>query len=558
MKSSANTKAGVTARKDSAPAGAADAFSFLEQRKRRRFLLKVVAVLVVLTLAWEVGWPKLHSRSVSSRARARKAHLNRRGEGRGESWVLPKRWRDGAAGATTGDDLPVCKRVLLFEFSGTHGFGSEIMLYLRAQVVAQKLGYVFLSNDEHWNYGSLSEYFLPRQIHCRPSPDWFLRDAPGVVPLGAKRWTSEDRVWFGRELLDKADDWTRDELLDPDAMTELKVAKYGRILPEGATLPDQLEEVFVDFAAAAKELFSRPNDQLATMIRSQRMELGLGTGGLRNRKNSPTWGGNRRTGDTKRPAVEDVHEDDHDFDEAGGAERSDRGPLIGTYFRLDKSNVAPVLGAGSRAGDFSLAIEGATDAVRRLSKSSLQSPGYSRSRGHVFPSHATPTLVVMTSEDDVVPALLSDPKVSDTFAVTRTSSVPMASLVQWQDLLKLELADYDGKPAKLKKGDHGHHDASKILKTWNQAVFNALPHSLRVHLTRYFLRDLITLSLYADAFVVSGASHVGRLAMLIGAEDAVAGPRDISGKGLGGRIRSVDTPWYPTSSPEALFEQQRS
>jgi hypothetical protein len=30
--------------------------------------------------------------------------------------------------------------------------------------------------------------------------------------------------------------------------------------------------------------------QLAIMIRRQRMELGLGEGGLRHRKNSPTWG----------------------------------------------------------------------------------------------------------------------------------------------------------------------------------------------------------------------------------------------------------------------------
>lgn len=45
---------------------------------------------------------------------------------------------------------------------------------------------------------------------------------------------------------------------------------------------------------------------------------------------------------------------------------------------------------------------------------------------------------------------------------------------------------------------------ARILKEFDQTVFNSLPRSLRVFLTRYFLRDLTTLALYADAFLIAG------------------------------------------------------
>lgn len=160
-------------------------------------------------------------------------------------------------------------------------------------------------------------------------------------------------MWFSRELLSKADDWFRyvrghhrsslccllinvaphsDETLDSDSLAEIRAGHTGLILPEGDTLHPSLEEVFVDFSSALKDLW-KPNDELAIMIRRQRIELGVGEGGLRNRKNSPTWGGNRRHGEKgERKNVEDVEdEEEHDFEEAGGAERADRGPVIGAH-----------------------------------------------------------------------------------------------------------------------------------------------------------------------------------------------------------------------------------
>jgi hypothetical protein len=44
--------------------------------------------------------------------------------------------------------------------------------------------------------------------------------------------------------------------------------------------------------------------------------------------------------------------------------------------------------------------------------------------------------------------------------------------------------------------------------------------------------------------------------MLIAGEDAIVGPREISGSGLGGRVRSVDGWWFPSSVVGALWEDE--
>jgi hypothetical protein len=81
-----------------------------------------------------------YQRRVSYLSRQRKARLS----GVGESFVLPKRWRDYDAGDLTipvgEESLPECKRVLLYVFKGWWGFASEINIYLRAAVIANKLG----------------------------------------------------------------------------------------------------------------------------------------------------------------------------------------------------------------------------------------------------------------------------------------------------------------------------------------------------------------------------------------------------------------------------------
>ncbi|CEQ39496.1 SPOSA6832_01040, partial [Sporobolomyces salmonicolor] len=342
------------------------------------------------------------------------------------------------------------------------------------------------------------------------------RLAPGggsrrTVSGSAGRWKTRRTSGFGASLFSRLFSLAnvhlfqrnfREEMLDPSAIAELRSRQLGHILPEGETLPPALEEVFADFSAALKEVW-RPNHQLAVLIRKQRMELGLGGGGLRHRKHSPTWGGNRRQGgDGSSPtaaelAEEEEYEQEYEF---GVAERSDRGPVVGVHLsglkaRLDLAQFG--LAASSRAGNLSAAFEGASDAVRRLSHASIAAPSYSRSRPTIFPPTARPTLVALTSNASLFSDFAAD-QAALPFDVLRTSSPPYEDLRRWNDVLRLELTEDIAPP----KGDAG-----TLMKEFNQNVWNKdLPRALQIYLARYFVRDLTTLSQFADAFVVSGMS----------------------------------------------------
>lgn len=77
---------------------------------------------------------------------------------------------------------------------------------------------------------------------------------------------------------------------------------------------------------------------------------------------------------------------------------------------------------------------------------------------------------------------------------------------------------------------------TKLSAGYNQAAFNALPLLERVVHTQAFVRDLTIIAREADAAVMSGASNVGRLAMLLAGKEAVVGPLDEAEKSLGGRM----------------------
>lgn len=180
------------------------------------------------------------------------------------------------------------------------------------------------------------------------------------------------------------------------------------------------------------------------MIRRQRMELGLGEGGLRHRKNSPTWGvrllflpfsfsqthpltssrqGNRRHGTSRdRVAVEEVEdEEDHDYEEAGGAERSDRGPVIGAHLGSLKDKRKEVRLGGVKRGTaigWSASIEGevlisSTQSFDRCSE---------RAKLTSFPLPLGAGKQASTKLCYVSPNRLSPPPV--THAVTPLSSLP--------------------------------------------------------------------------------------------------------------------------------------
>ncbi|GAA5900075.1 uncharacterized protein JCM6883_006084 [Sporobolomyces salmoneus] len=513
----------------------------------------VKTILIALVLfAILHFYPSSSSSGRGTTTTAKTTHEERKRmmQGSGEAWILPKKWRESENGSLEGGEtLPECKRVMLFKFSNTHGFSSELLHYLRSLVIGQKLGYTVLADDSQWNYGSLSEYFLPRFVYCRPPNDWY--DESKAVRLGTKRWQSKDRVWVGREMEREMDEWIREEMLDQSASVNPSTATTTKdateILPEGETLPPSLEEVYTDFEGVLKEVW-RPNHELAVLIRKQRMELGLGGGGLRHRKNSPNWGGRQRKGD--RSTNQDSSTEEEDFEqeyELSIAERSDRGPVIGVHLSPPKPSLSLTsYGLSSRAkvGNLSAVFEGVGDAVKRLSrrKNLIENPGYSRSRPTLFPESSTSTLVTLTQSDELFQKF-EEETISNKGGgggidqlynlVQTTKSLPVEDLKQrWNEVGGLE----------------------KILKEWDQGVWNeGLPRRLKVELTRYFVRDLTTLSRFADAFIVSGSSPTGVLAILLGGEEGAIGPRDFEGGSFGGRVRSIDGHWIPTSSVKTLY-----
>lgn len=248
--------------------------------------------------------------------------------------------------------------------------------------------------------------------------------------------------------------------------------------------------------------------KLAILIRKQRMELGLGGGGLRHRKNSPNWGGRRKAGDKAPSPADDALEEEYEQEyELGVAERSDRGPVIGVHLVDPKPHLslAPYgLSSSAKVGNLSAVYEGANDAVRRLSHASIASPGYSRSNPTIFPSTATSTLVALTSNTSLFNTFSSASSSSAfPFNIVKTSPPPLEDLKnRWNDILRLELTEDISAPK-------GSGDTGKLLKEWDQKVWNKdVPRALKIELTRYFVRDLTTLSKFADAFIVSGKPHI--------------------------------------------------
>ncbi|GAA5935417.1 hypothetical protein JCM3775_006268 [Rhodotorula graminis] len=533
-----------------------------------RLAIRVIAAALALFLVLHYAPALLSSSSSSSssstsrlspsalahHARERKALR----QGAPESWVLPRKWRDVRPGdgdvVVNGETLPACKRVMLFRMGDQHGFSSEMLHYARALVVANKLGYALLADDAQWNYGALSDYFVPRLVHCRPPEDWFSTGA--ATRVGTRRWQGQDRVWLGRETEPQVDEWIRDEMLDPNDLDDLRARKFApgtTVLPEGETLPSAFEEVFSDFAAALKEVW-RPNQELAALVRKQRMELGLGGGGLRHRKHSPTWGGNRRKGAAPVDTSQDDEEQDREAWELGVAERADRGPVVGLHLggpkpslSLSLFGLSPPPGAAAAAssfhvGDPSAPLAAAHDATRRLTHASSASPSYSRVRPTLFPPGTTATLVALTANSSAFDELAARPE-SVEFNVVRTSAPASDELARWDGVFGNGGAS---------SGEGG--GADRLLSEWDQKRWNdEVPRGLKVLLARHFARDLTTLSLYADAFIVSAASPTGRLALLLSGEEGAVGPRDFHGGSFGGRVRSVDAWWSPTARVQAVL-----
>lgn len=224
------------------------------------------------------------------------------------------------------------------------------------------------------------------------------------------------------------------------------------------------------------------------------------------------------------------------------------------------------------SGNLTVYVEAAHDAYRRLVPSSYPplspSPSPSVER---FSPYAPPTLLVITAEPDIPLRLRRDVALADPWDIVQSPAVEVRAEGEGVERLREEgpEAGAAGRSkayaAGVAAGGASGSDKDKMVKVvvspnnnnnnkkkpaaarrltrtrtrraapatltldvgYTQQAFNALPLLERVAHTQAFVRDLTVLVNEADAAVVSGASNVGRLAMLcVGASRAQDSPRN--------------------------------
>ncbi|SCV67890.1 BQ2448_5501 [Microbotryum intermedium] len=89
--------------------------------------------------------------------------------------------------------------------------------------------------------------------------------------------------------------------------------------------------------------------------------------------------------------------------------------------------------------------------------------------------------------------------------------------------------------------------------TFIQYSFNRIPLKARVASARALVRDLILAAKETDATVVTMGSNLGRLSSQIAGVEAMLGPPAKEVQHAGGRIRSLDTPWFPTTWADGIW-----
>lgn len=138
-----------------------------------------------------------------------------------------------------------------------------------------------------------------------------------------------------------------------------------------------------------------------------------------------------------------------------------------------------------------------------------------------------PLLVVMTAESGIVESLI-ELDTEQEFEIVLSPS---------EDFTPAEQSEFD------RIFRNGTSTTRSLRSRWTQKDFLKASPGLRLALTRQLVAELIVYSKYADAFVVSGNSNMGRLALLIAGEEGAMGPP--GHRATGGRVRSIDVPWYP-------------
>ncbi|KAL8290071.1 hypothetical protein RQP46_003010 [Phenoliferia psychrophenolica] len=434
--------------------------------------------------------------------------------------VVPIPWREvepaveeASLDEAADESLPVCTRTILYKFGnmqGRHGFGSEVAILLRAAAVARHFSYTLLLDDSEWNYGSWTSYFDPPILSCTPPPEGSVHRKPMVTSTAdlashslTPAWTKVPHIVWHRDV-DGLDALALNLWTDREQLEELHKADAtpaSTPLSPEATLPEVFWKIFGVEEAVLRDLW-KPDEALRQSMSVLEEQLGVAQDGEEGVSQAVDAGDvtiamHVRLGD-KWMEVDNI------------------GP---SAYTDEKGTVHPsshrAVGPGLHSEAITTYLVAARESVSRVLATNDVDPDEggdrSRTRRGEEDWKGRPTLVIMSDDPEAWKDFRKDERARE-FRVVGTAAVKKARAVE--------------DPAK------------PVVGGFNELDFNQLPIAERIALTRDFVRDVTVLSTKADALVVSASSNVGRLmALLCGAEKAIQQ----------GRVRSVDTRWFPTA-----------
>ncbi|KZV80890.1 hypothetical protein EXIGLDRAFT_780389 [Exidia glandulosa HHB12029] len=399
-----------------------------------------------------------------------------------------------------------CSCVVLRRFDEpNNGFGSEYNVYLHAKALENDMRWTVVRDTREWIYGDLDDIFVPPTYNCSLPSDIFDVNARRPVPpwreFGDPGWRQATRLVITRKMdhIREMVKLVREHGVERDPMDELvRKMKLWTLdaehitLPYGESVPRGEEKAFrAQAAVIAKEWV--PTERMQAQIDRLRARVGLEDVDSRSRR--PVVVLQIRLGD-KRTEAGDIR-------------------LAGSHMRQD---------------DLAVYFHAAQLALARLYSPHLTSRPFLPNTG------LRPLLIVMTAESGIVEKLVELDTQQEFEIVLRPS----------EDFSPDELSEYN---RVLRPNTTS--TTSSLQRRWLQQDFLKASPALRQALTRQLVAELIVYSKYADAFVVSGNSNMGRLALLIAGEEGAMGPP--GHRATGGRVRSIDVPWYPGMWFESPF-----
>ncbi|KZV96394.1 hypothetical protein EXIGLDRAFT_747650 [Exidia glandulosa HHB12029] len=414
--------------------------------------------------------------------------------------------RGAAASQAQRATAAECKRVMVRKFDSLDaGFGSEYGVYLHAKALEREMNWTVVPDTRDWIYGDLGEIFVPPTYECtipsdvsdlnwaKPGPEW--------REFGTAGWKEATRLYLTRHYqhLLELEGLLRVHGVERGAMDEFaRKTKLWRLdaehltLPYGESVPRGEEKAFRAQAAVLEKEWI-PTERMQAQIDRLRGRVGLDDTASRARR--PVVVLQIRLGD-KRTEAQDIG-------------RS------GSHMKQD---------------DLSVYFRAAQLALSRLYVKELTPTPFPVRTS----SSPKPLLVVMTAETGIVESLIAlDTKHEFEIILSPAEELTSKETAEFDRLFG---TTHETTPLSVRS-------RSLLSQRWLQKDFLRASPGLRLALTRQLVAELIVYSKYADAFVVSGNSNMGRIALLLAGEEGAMGP---SGhRATGGRVRSIDVPWFP-------------